>query len=406
MNAMTELATPAMNNFLPTVGAETSATAAATQARAMVEARYVMAIKRPRNWDQVRLDVVKECRRPSFAHNKSAFYRKPIGDGVEGLGIRFVEVAFRCMTNVLTETTMIFEDDSKEVYRVSVTDLEANVTYPLDVRVTKTVERSKPLDDGSFISVRKNSWNKNVYTIPGTDDELLNKRAAMISKAIRTLGLRIIPGDLQDEAEYIIKQVRLDKAAKDPDAERIQITDAFTEIGVSAINLADYLGHPLAQCSPAQLVELRGIYGAIRDGEATWKAVMDNKAQGEGGSTPPPPPAPPAPPRKTAATQTPPAPPTQPPEPPPVDADGMAIDEAAAETGSGTSTRPLNPPAAQPGVFMATGGEKQNIISRARTQNMALALLLENLGPDHGVNPENLDGLTKEGFKLLKAVLS
>jgi hypothetical protein len=258
---------------------ETSSTAVAAQAKAMVEARYVMALQRPRNWDQVRQDLMRECKRPSFANNKSAYYRKPIGQGVEGLGIRFVEVALRCMKNVLVETTMIFEDDTKEVHRVSVTDLESNLTYPLDVRVSKTVERSKPMDDGTYISVRTNSYNKPVFTVPATDDDLLNKRAAHISKAIRTLGLRIIPGDMQDEAEEIIKAVRMNEAARDPDAERKKIADAFAEIGVKVSDLTDYLGHSLDTCSPTELVDLRGIYGAIRDGEATWKAVMENKAE-------------------------------------------------------------------------------------------------------------------------------
>lgn len=275
---MTELST-LPGDQLPAImqGVESASSAVAAQAKAMVESRYYMAMRNPRNWDQVRLDLVKECRRPSFADNKSAYYVKPIGDGVEGLGIRFVEVALRCMKNVLVETTMIFEDEMKEVHRVSVTDLEANITYPLDVRVSKTVERSKPNADGSFLSVRKNSRGYNVYTIVGTDDDILNKRGALISKAIRTIGLRIIPGDLCDEAEAIIKAVRLDSAAKDPDAERRKIVDAFAEIGVDATALTTYLGHPIAQCSPAQIVKLRGIYGAIRDGEATWQSVMQNK---------------------------------------------------------------------------------------------------------------------------------
>lgn len=264
---------------------ETAASAIAAQSKAMVESRYIMAMRHPRNWDAVRQELLKECRRPSFANNKSAYYIKPIGNGVEGLGIRFVEVALRCMKNVLVETTMVFEDESKEVHRVSVTDLEANITYPLDVRVSKTVERSKPMDDGSYISVRKNSYNKNTYTVPANDEDLLNKRGALISKAIRTLGLRIIPGDLCDEAEEIIKLIRHDEAARDPDAERRAIADAFSAIGVTATDLTSYLGHDLGKCSPAQLVTLRGIYGAIRDGEATWKSVMDNKAeQGESSS--------------------------------------------------------------------------------------------------------------------------
>lgn len=268
-----------------TAGVESAASAVAAQARATVEARYVMALRSPRNWDQVRQDIIRECRRPSFANNKSAFYRKPIGAGVEGLGIRFVEVALRCMRNVLVESSIVFEDDIKEIHRVTITDLESNLTYPLDVRVSRTVERSKPEDDGTYISVRKNSYNKDVFTVRATDDDLLNKRGALISKAIRTLGLRIIPGDIQDEAEEIIKSVRMDDAAKDPDKNRKILADLFAEIGVKAADLASYLGHDLSSCSPKEIVELRAIHGAIANGESSWAEVMDNKAQQNGGSS-------------------------------------------------------------------------------------------------------------------------
>ena len=263
----------------PVQGIESSASAVAAQAKAMVEARYMLAIHRPRSWDDVRQRLLKECRRPAFAKNKSAWYRKPIGDGVEGLGIRFVEVALRCMTNVLIETTMIFEDSMKEIHKVSVTDLEANITYPADIRVEKTVERSKPHDDGTHFGVRKNSRGYNVYTVTAQEDELLNKRGALISKAIRTLGLRIIPGDLQDEAEDIIKSVRMDEAARDPGAERNSIADAFAQLNILPSQLTEYLDQDFGTCSPAQMVNLRGLYGALRDGEATWATVMENKAE-------------------------------------------------------------------------------------------------------------------------------
>jgi hypothetical protein len=267
-------------------GGESASSAVASQAKAMVESRYIMALRKPRDWDQVRQDVLKECRRPSFANNKSAYYIKPIGDGVEGLGIRFTEVGLRCMTNVLIETTTIFEDADKEIVRVSVTDLEANVTYPMDVRVTKTVERSRPMDDGTYISVRMNKWKKPTYTVPANDEDLLNKRGALISKAQRTLALRLIPGDIQDEAIATIKSVRLDDAARDPGAERKRIADAFGELGVRASELNDYLGHSLDACSPAEMVSLRGIYGAIKDGEATWVQVLENKADHNGEKKP------------------------------------------------------------------------------------------------------------------------
>ncbi len=259
---------------------EIAISAAAAQAKAMVESRYYMAIKNPRDWDQVRQDLIKECSRPSFAHNKSAYYKKPIGkSSADGLGIRFVEVALRCMKNVLIETAMVHEDDLKEVHRITVTDLENNITYPMDVKVSKTVERSKPGDDGSFISVRKNSYNKDVYTLPANDDDLLNKRGALISKAIRTLGLRLVPGDMKDEAEETILKIRKDAAAKDPDGERKKIIDAFATIGVKAIDLKNYLGHDISSCSPQEIVDLRGIFGAIKDGEASWKNIMRDAAR-------------------------------------------------------------------------------------------------------------------------------
>lgn len=282
MNDMTHhqgAITQAFGSSTQTAIVETASAAVAAQARATVEARYVMALRSPRNWDQVRQDILRECRRPTFANNKSAYYRKPIGQGVEGLGIRFVEVSLRCMKNVLVESSIVFEDDTKEIHRVTITDLESNVTYPLDVRVSRTVERSKPEDDGSYISVRMNSYKKPVYTVKATDDDLLNKRGAMISKAIRTLGLRIIPGDIQDEAEAIIKDVRMDDAAKDPDKNRKILSDLFAEIGVKASQLGEYLGHDLSVCSPKEIVELKAIHGAIANGESTWLEVMDNKAQ-------------------------------------------------------------------------------------------------------------------------------
>ena len=44
---------------------ETASTAIAAQAKAMVESRYIMAMRNPRNMDAVRQELLKECRRPS-----------------------------------------------------------------------------------------------------------------------------------------------------------------------------------------------------------------------------------------------------------------------------------------------------------------------------------------------------
>jgi hypothetical protein len=78
----------------------------------------------------------------------------------------------------------------------------------------------------------------------------------------------------------------MDEAARDPDAERKRIVDAFGGLGVKAGQLTEYLGHDIGTCSPKELVDLRGLYGAIKDGEATWASVMENKAeQGQAAAT-------------------------------------------------------------------------------------------------------------------------
>lgn len=277
---MNMLSTTNQNTLLPQV--ETAANVLAAQAKAQVEARYMMAMHRPRNWDAVRQELLKECKRPAFADNTSTYYKKPVGNGqsVTGLGIRFVEVAIRCMTNILVETTMIFEDENKEIHRVSVTDLESNTTYPQDIKINKTVER-KNTAGRTVISERLNSQNQKVFEVVATEDEMLNKRNSAISKAIRNAGLRIIPGDLQDEAELLILGTRQSGIKEDPEKYRKQIVDTFGTIGVKAQNLSDFIGCPLDQCSPTQIDELRSIFGAIKNGETTWQAVVAEKDEKE-----------------------------------------------------------------------------------------------------------------------------
>lgn len=255
--------------------AETQALAVAAQAKAAIEARYILALQRPRNWETVRVSLEKECSRPSFA--AVARYRKPVGRGIEGPSIRFAEAALRCMTNVYPETQVIYESDEKRIVQVCVTDLEANLSYSTQIVINKTVERRKLKDGQKAISQRENSQGEITYLVSATEDDLLNKQNALISKALRTNALRLLPGDILDRCMQIVKATKMDAAAQDPDTEKRNLVDAFADKGVAPNNLEMFLEHPLEQVQPAELVELRDIYTAIRDGETTWKEVMDAK---------------------------------------------------------------------------------------------------------------------------------
>lgn len=255
--------------------AETASTAVAAQARAAVESRYVMAYKRPRDWDGVRVALLKECSRPGFA--ASARYHKPIGKGVEGPSIRFAEAALRCMGNVLAEVTVIYDDDRKRIVRVSVTELEGNLSFPTEIVVEKTVERKQLKQGQQALGSRTNSYGDRVYLVAATEDDLLNKQAALVSKALRQNGLRLLPGDIQEECMDRVIEVLKNADAADPDAAKKKMADAFAALGVQPAQLREYLGHELGQCSPAELGDLRALWVAIRDGETTWSAAMENE---------------------------------------------------------------------------------------------------------------------------------
>jgi hypothetical protein len=260
------------------VSRESNATAAlVAKARAEIEARYTMALHRPRNLDQVRTSLIKECRRPNFA--AAAIYRKPIGDGVEGLSIRFAEAAARCFGNIAMEVTQIYDDEHTRIMRVSATDLESNVVWPVDVTVSKTVERRNLRKGQRPIAERANSYGDRVFIVEASDDDILNKQGALVSKALRTCILRIIPGNLQDEAYEICNAILKDESAKDPDAVRNAVCDAFADQGVQPMDLEEWLGHKLDVATPAEIEQLRRLFVAIRDGEATWPEALTARAE-------------------------------------------------------------------------------------------------------------------------------
>lgn len=260
---------------LATIG-ETAITAAAAQARAAVEARYVMAVQRPRDFDQARFQLLKECARFTFAD--SATYEMKIGGKtISGPSIRFAEAAVRALRNIFVETTTIYDDAEKRVLRVSVTDLEANVPYSQEVVVEKTVERRELRDGQVALGQRKNFEGKVVYRVAADEGALLAKQGALVSKLMRTLALRLVPGDLIDEALEACAATVHDGISKDPDAHRKKIADSFARIGVQPSGLRDFLGHDLGTCSPKELAELRGTYQAISEGATTWAETLTSK---------------------------------------------------------------------------------------------------------------------------------
>lgn len=259
--------------------AETAMAAAAAQAQALVQAKFIMAMKRPRDIDQARERILKACRRPAFA--EVALYAKPVGGSkIIGPSIRLAEECIRSMGNVDVSQVVMYEDERKRVISVTVIDLESNASYNTPVTVEKTVERRSVKDGQTVYSKRQNSEGKTVYLVAATEDELANKQNAAISKAIRNNGLRLVPADIVEDAVAEVKRTQAGQT-EDREAAKKRLLDAFAGVGVSVASVKALIGHDLESLTPSEIAYLRQVFTTIRDGEATIGEYLDTKQADE-----------------------------------------------------------------------------------------------------------------------------
>jgi hypothetical protein len=233
-----------------------------------------------------------------------------------------------------TQIDVVYEDDNVRRTTVRVTDLENNSSYSKTLTTRKTVERKYTSGrDGAVIGERMNSKGEKVYIVEATEDELIVKENAAISKAMRNEGLRLIPADIVDEALSTARATLADRDAQDPAAAKRAVLDAFAGLGIKPKDLEKFLKHSVDSITPAELVELRGIYTSLKEGETTWASYVEDAPPAAPAAPPvfvddkkePEPPKPPKAPRKKKEDAPPPAagsdqvatPPADPPPPAP-----------------------------------------------------------------------------------------
>lgn len=266
------------NGAAPLAVTETSAHAVAAREKAAVEARFLVAINRPRNFDLARQRLLQRCQSPQFA--AVAEYAKPIGNKkVRGASIRMMEEVARQFGNVDVQSQVTFDDRERRNIRVTATDLETNYSQSVDVILEKTVERKSPRTGDEILGSRINSMGEKVYRITADEDAFFVKQNANIAKARREMIRAIVPGDLVDEAMSLCANTRKNETAEDPAGARKRIADAFFALGIMADQLADYLGKPsLEAVTDAEIDVLRSIYAGMKDGETTWAEVIEQKS--------------------------------------------------------------------------------------------------------------------------------
>lgn len=266
---------------------ETAATASAAAAKAAIEASYIMAMRRPRVFDNVRALLLKACEHPQFAY--LARFRKPVGHEqnevtgeweekvAEGLSIRFAEEAARVMGNLNMDSVTVYDDAKKKMVRFVTIDLENNTTWAKTITIERTTERTKLKEGQQPLGTRLNGKGKPVFIVEATPAEVAKAEGAEGSKAWRDQILKSLPAHIKGECLQRINEVLEDDAAEDPDKKKKQVFDAFAVIGVMPVHLLEYVGHPLDMLTAAEVANLRTLYTSIEQGETTWAEISEHR---------------------------------------------------------------------------------------------------------------------------------
>lgn len=245
----------------------------ASEAKARIEARFIIGQKMPRNEEDSRQRILDRCKDYEFA--AEAIYKKPVSNrDIEGLSIRFAEEALVLWKNMDSETVIVSDTEDKRINRVTTIDYQSNSSFTKMFTAYKTVERKKE-SDRDVIDTRRNSAGKLVYIVLATEDEFNNKEAAQESKIRRNQVIALLPADLKRDALETCKKTVAKKLKADPLTERRKVFDAFKAEGIYASELVKIIpSGNIETIDVSEIEHLRQIYIAIREGHATWASIL------------------------------------------------------------------------------------------------------------------------------------
>ena len=275
--------------------AETQSSATAAREQAAVQARYLMALRNPRDTENFRVALLKECKRPGFA--EMAEYCRPVGkkkdpasgEWIEqyavGPSVHLIRTAISLYWNMMVDSATMYESQDTRIVHAYALDLQTNVSQARTIVVSKIIEKrgqrkGKDVvapEGREVVGERVNTYGEKVFLVIATEDEVRIKESRLIAIAQRENGRAILPRDIIDEARMLARATVANQDAKDPDAALRKLVDSFAELNVKPADLAEYLGHQLDKIVPAEIKDLRGAFVGLRDGETTWSELMAAK---------------------------------------------------------------------------------------------------------------------------------
>jgi hypothetical protein len=262
-------------------------------AEASIQARYVMALKQPRNEDNFRAELMKRVGDPEFA--SICEYARPVGKEKNAQGkwvekiakgptIHLLRTALRLFKNNSSEPTVITETPGLRVVAMTLSDFETNFHVVRTFTIEKIVEKRGvqdretgewgPPPGRDVLAERLNTYGDKVYICRMTADELRKEELRQTALAKRAAAEEFLPRHIIRAVLAKAVKIAAEADAKDPQGAKNRLIDAFAEINIMAIDLEHYLGHTLDRLSSDELAMLRGTWTRVTNDEATWEECL------------------------------------------------------------------------------------------------------------------------------------
>lgn len=226
-----------------------------------IKGKMFLARQFPRDPEQSLQNVLMECQRPKLA--EAAQYEYPKGDSVvTGPSIRLVEVLARHWGNIDSGVAEIDTHSDHTVVKAYAWDLENNVSD----EKTFTVQHVRTTKRGSY----KLTDERDIY-------EMVANKAA---RRKRSCLLAVMPGWYVEAALDACNETLRNSVANGKPIEEVReaVVTAFAEFGVSPDNIAAKLSRPIDKLDPNDIVKLRHLYAAIKDGFVKAQDAFDLSA--------------------------------------------------------------------------------------------------------------------------------
>ncbi len=225
-----------------------------------VKAAYTMARMLPRNEDQARINLIKSCRRPTFADDST--YNFPRGDTrVIGPSVDLAREAARCWGNLRYGLRVVSKDEDWIHVEGFAVDLETNNGCSMPDKFRRLIQR------------KGKGW---VTPDERDERELTNRRGAI---CVRNALLQVLPRDYVEDAMVEAAKTMEDVAKKqmkeNPEEAIKKLVDAFDKLGVTVAMLEKRLGHPMKMTTAKETVELRQVYKSLMDGNSKREEVFE-----------------------------------------------------------------------------------------------------------------------------------